>query len=60
MPHTTRPESGKTTYHRDGSVTLWDVYQQQWVRSSAFSDEVYASLGAGERARVLRHTARGH
>jgi hypothetical protein len=46
-----------TTYHRDGSVTLWDVYSQQWVRTDAPSDEVYASLSASERARIMRHIA---
>lgn len=52
---TTRPKTGRTTYHRDGTVTLWDVYQQQWVRQAGFSDAVYASLDDKDRTRVLRH-----
>jgi hypothetical protein len=43
------------TYHRDGTVTLWNVYTRQWERGRAFSDDVLASLSAKERARVLRH-----
>ena len=45
-----------TTYHRDGTVTFWDVYLQQWRRSSQLSDRALATLGAGERDRALRHT----
>lgn len=45
----------KTTYHRDGSVTLWNVYTQQWERTSKPSDHVLASLSYGERRRVCRH-----
>lgn len=25
-------------YHRNGTVTYWSVYRQQWVRSSRISD----------------------
>ena len=49
----------KITYHRDGSVTLWDVYLQNWVRTSRPSDQVYASLSTEERARVTRHVEKG-
>ena len=48
-----------TKYHRDGTVTVWDVYAQQWTRTAAPSDEVLASLGAKERERVRRHVAQG-
>lgn len=54
---TTSPTS-KVTLHRDGSVTLWQVYQQQWVRTARPSDETLASLGWETRDRVLRHLAR--
>ncbi len=55
MTTTIKPQH-KTTYHRDGSVSLWDVYQQQWVRTQAeaVSDEVLASLTKPERDRILR------
>jgi len=46
----------KTTYHRDGSVTLWNVYTQDWERTSSPSDRVLSSLDADERRRVTRHT----
>lgn len=46
-----------TTYHRDGKVTLWDVYAQRWVTTSQVRDEVLASLPADERQRVIRHLA---
>ena len=44
-----------TTFHRDGSVTVWNVFTQQWLRTSWPSDRVLASLGESERARVIRH-----
>ena len=43
------------TYHRDGTVSYWDVYRQQWQRSSSVSDQVLASMDDAERARVQRH-----
>ena len=45
----------KLTLHRDGSVTLWDVYVQQWTRTDAPSDALYATLTSAERARIDRH-----
>ena len=43
------------TYHRDGTVSYWDVYRQQGQRSSSVSDQVLASMNDAERARVQRH-----
>lgn len=43
-----------TTFHRDGTVTVWDVYTQSWVRTSRPSDRILASLSS-ERDRVIRH-----
>jgi hypothetical protein len=48
-----------TTYHRDGSVTVWDVYAQQWLRTSRPSDRILASLSASERSRVVLHCSGG-
>lgn len=45
----------RPTFHRDGTVTVWDVYRQQWRRTSRPSDQVLASLDARTRARVMRH-----
>ena len=47
----------KTTFHRDGSATFWDVYTQSWTRTGSPSDEQLASLPAADRERVQRHTA---
>lgn len=57
-PGTPAPKTGRTTYHKDGTVTLWDVYTQGWVRSGEFSNEVLASLPDDERQRVIRHTSK--
>ena len=45
----------KTRYHRDGSVTLWHVYSQTWVRTATVSDQTLATLGQEDRERILRH-----
>ena len=46
----------KTKYHRDGTVTLWDIYRQAWVRirASRISDEILSSLSSHERTRIAR------
>ena len=51
-----RPKKGRysATFHRDGTVTYWSVYLQQWVRSSSMSDEEIAAQG-DDRARIIRH-----
>jgi hypothetical protein len=46
----------KTTYHRDGTVTLWHVYEQAWHRTGAPTGRLLASLDPDERLKVLRHT----
>ena len=50
----------RTTYHRDGTVTLWDVYQQQWVRLAAdqVSDQILATLSDTERRRIVKMAGR--
>ena len=49
----------KTKYHRDGSVTLWSVHRQQWVRTSAsaVTAETLATLSDAERTRIRRMIA---
>ena len=57
--------STKTKFHRDGTVTYWDVYRQQWVRRSAsdilddpvWGDMILATLPESERARIARIAA---
>ncbi len=56
MNRTDRPNTGRTTYHRDGSVTTWDCIRQNWVRGCRPSDELLATMDQKERARVIRHT----
>lgn len=45
----------KITYHRDGSVTLWNVYTQNFHRTAKPSDAILSSLSEKERRRVCRH-----
>ena len=56
---TTRTDLYKSTYHRDGTVTLWDCYRQRWTRPAAgeVSDQVLATLSAVERKRIARMAA---
>lgn len=58
LTNATRSSTGKTSYHRDGTVTYWSVYSQTWQRSSRVSDAELAAMGHDERERVLRHTMR--
>jgi hypothetical protein len=46
----------KTKFHRDGSVTLWSVHRQQWVRIYAadVSVETLATMTDAERTRLRR------
>lgn len=48
--------SYRTIFHRDHSITLWNVYAQQWQRLPAdqISDEVLASLAPKERDRIIK------
>jgi hypothetical protein len=53
---TTKTKSAySTTFHRDGTVTVWDVYSQSWLRTRRPSDRILASLNGKERDRVIRH-----
>jgi len=45
----------ETTYHNDGSITVWDVYAQQWRRLYAPSARILSTLMPEERARVMSH-----
>lgn len=51
-----------TTFHRDATITVWDVYQQQWRRMSAVKlygeDAIMASLSQKERDRITRAAAK--
>jgi hypothetical protein len=45
-----------TRCHRDGTVTFWNVYTQQWERLCAMdiSDDTLATLPHEERERIIR------
>lgn len=58
MTRTTRPRSGRTTFHRDGAVTTWDCHQQSWVRGTDPSAQLLSTMDERERARVIRHTSK--
>lgn len=46
----------KNTYHRDGTVTYWSVYDQVWVRRAArVPDQELAAMSDDEREKVQRH-----
>ena len=48
----------RTKFHRDGSVTLWDVYTQSWTRTGNPTDAQLAAMPSNDRDRAIRHTAR--
>ena len=54
MTRVEAPRSGKTTFHRDATVTIWDVYAQAWVRGT-LGVRLLATLPVAERKRVERH-----
>lgn len=52
-----KPNFG-TTCHRDGTVSYWSVYLQQWQRISAYAltnrHDDFAALSEHERARISK------
>lgn len=50
----------KNTYHRDGTVTFWSVYQQVWTRcdASRIDRAELAAMNDSERARIARIAAK--
>ncbi len=55
-------EQCRPTYHRDGTVSYWDVYLQQWARRPAqdVTEAVQASQDDVFRRRVANMTAQYH
>jgi len=51
-----RKPNCQPTYHRDGTVSYWNVYEGRWDRRPAqeIADEVQASHDEGFRLRVAR------
>jgi hypothetical protein len=52
--------STSSTYHRDGTVTLWDVYCQRWRRLPAanVTDQILATLSDRDRQLIKRMAVR--
>lgn len=44
----------QTTFHRDGTVSYWSVYRQQWERKAAdaIADEDTAAMRSEDRERI--------
>ena len=53
---TIKPDCCEQTYHRDGTVSYWSVYQQVWVRRPAddIPDRELAAMTERQRCRVAR------
>lgn len=46
----------ETTFHEDGTITYWSVYQQQWICHAVnVPDEEYAAMSPSEREKVSTH-----
>ncbi len=46
----------KHTYHRDGTVTYWSVYEQRWHdRANRISDKELAAMSGEQRTKTLSH-----
>lgn len=44
-----------STYHRDGTLSYWDVMTQAWRRTDWMSDETLSTVDASERSRIVAH-----
>jgi hypothetical protein len=47
------------TYHRDGTVTLWDMSRQEWVRTNHPSDQLLGSLHPVDSDRIRWYLKNG-
>lgn len=49
----------RSTFHRDNTISFWDVFCQQWRRISlqSFSDREIATMRSGERERIISERA---
>lgn len=59
MKPTIKPSYG-TTLHKDGTVSYWNVFTQQWERTHAgnIPDDVIASLPTADRPRIAKLAAK--
>jgi len=53
-------EPMKNTYHKNGTITYWSVYNQQWVKNAAsIPDEEFAAMSFKDREKSIRHLRKG-
>ena len=54
-----RPKKGAydSTFHKNGSVTIWDCHNQGWIRTSNPSVRLLSTLSTEEREKVEAYTA---
>ena len=52
-------QSRTIIYHRDGTVTLWDMFRQAWVRTANPSDHLLDGLPRPEVDRIQRYIQNG-
>lgn len=55
---TTRPTPNRlyaSTFHRDGTISYWSVYEQRWCRSAQLPGAELAAMSEQERERVRKH-----
>jgi DNA-directed RNA polymerase subunit M/transcription elongation factor TFIIS len=45
-----------TTFHQDGTVTYWSVYNQRWIKDARIvSNQELAAMSKQERNQVIEH-----
>jgi hypothetical protein len=50
--------TSKITYHRDGTITFWDVYQQRWTRTDNPSDQQLSTLPLAQVDKIKEHVSK--
>ena len=46
----------KTKFHKDGTITFWSVFNQQWVKNAQdISDRELSAMSEKEREKVQKH-----
>ena len=63
MTPTIKPEM-KMTIHKDGTVSYWSVYRQQWARESTFDlanklTEDYLAMPSADKRRICADAFKG-
>jgi hypothetical protein len=52
----------KTKYHKDGDVTIFNIFSQSWEKKLAVlvakDDRLMSSINDGERAKIRAHAAK--